>query len=411
MKFSDYISRLRGDKKIWIVIFVMAFISILVVYSSTGALAFRRVNGNTTHYILRQIIFQLGGLMIILLMIKNLNVKIYNKYANLALVVAMGFVLLGILIGRGSGRTIPMGFISFQPAELAKVAVIMWVARILSNMGESNESQRAAFFKIAGGMAVLALLLTKVNFSSAVLVLATAFIMMFVAQVPMRYLVGSVIAVILVFASLFLIRKALPEVIYKGTRLETVFNRVERFTGGGSDAKQDEGLTQDEFAKIAIYNGGFFGVGAGKGDISNRMSAAYNDFVFAIIVEEYGFFGAAFIILLYLVLLTRGLIIVKACRRTFPLYLATGAVTMILLQALVNMGVSSGAIPVTGQPLPWISWGGTSQIFTAVIFGFLLSISAENQSEILKQDAVELSEDDFSEEEVLLSDIDVSTYE
>jgi cell division protein FtsW len=258
------------------------------------------------------------------------------------------------------------------------------------------------------GVSVLALLLIKVNFSSAVLVVSTAFIMMFVAQIPMKYLLGTVLIVMTIFVSMFLIRKTLPDVIYSGSRLETVFNRIDRYITG-SDPKQDDGITQDEFAKIAIYNGGFFGVGAGKGDISNRMSAAYNDFVFAIIVEEYGLAGAVVIVLLYLVLLTRGLMIVKTCKRTFPLYLATGAIAMILLQALVNMGVSSGAIPVTGQPLPWISWGGTSQLFTAVIFGFMLSISAENQADMLKQEPVEEEEDedtDFLDEEILLSNND-----
>jgi cell division protein FtsW len=230
--------------------------------------------------------------------------------------------------------------------------------------------------------------------------------MMFVAQIPVRYLAGAILTGTILFVSLFLVRKSLPEIVYKGTRMETVFNRIDRYITG-ADPKRDEGLTQDEFAKIAIHNGGFLGVGAGKGDISNRMSAAYNDFVFAIIVEEYGLAGAAAIIILYLVLLTRGLMIIKTCKRTFPLYLATGAVTMILLQALVNMGVSSGAIPVTGQPLPWISWGGTSQIFTAFIFGFLLSISAENQAELAKQEPVETKEeDDFSEEELFMSNIE-----
>jgi cell division protein FtsW len=400
MKFSDYISRLKGDKKIWIVIFVMSFISILVVYSSTGALAFRRSNGNTSFYIFRQVMVQLGGFMFILLMIKYIKVKYYNKYANLALVAAVGFILLGILIGRGSGRTIPLGFFSFQPAELAKVAVMMWVARILSNTGETDAAKRASFFKIVGGMLLLTVLLLKVNFSSAVLLMTTAFIMMYVAQIPARYLGSAILIALVVSVSLFLVRKQLPEIIYKGTRVETVFNRVDRYISG-KDPKQDEGLTQDEFAKIAIYNGGFFGVGVGKGDISNRMSAAYNDFVFAIIVEEYGIFFAAFIVLLYLIILTRGLMIIKACKRTFPLFLATGAVTLLLLQALVNMGVSSGAIPVTGQPLPWISWGGTSQIFTAIVFGFLLSISAENQAEMLKQDTEEPGEEeDYSEEEI-----------
>jgi len=406
MKFSDYISRLKGDKKIWIVIFVMSFISILVVYSSTGALAFRRSNGNTSFYIFRQVIVQMIGFMFILLMLKFVRIKTYNKYANLALIAAVGFILLGILIGRGSGRTIPLGFFSFQPAELAKVAVIMWVARILSSTGESDESRRKSFFKILLVMGLLALLLLKVNFSSAVLMMSTAFVMMFVAQMPMRYLGGTMLIGLILAVSLFLVRKQLPEIVYKGTRVETVFNRIDRYISG-SDPKQEEGLTQDEFAKIAIYNGGFFGVGVGKGDISNRMSAAYNDFVFAIIVEEYGLFFAAFIVLLYLIILTRGLMIIKACKRTFPLYLATGAVTMLMLQALVNIGVSSGAIPVTGQPLPWISWGGTSQVFTAFIFGFLLSISAENQAEMFKQDDVSESgeDDDFAEEEILLSNI------
>ena len=403
MKFSEYINRLKGDRKIWMVIFLLSFISILIVYSSTGALAFRRSNGNTTYYIIRQVIVQLLGFLVILLMLKNLSVKYYNKRANLALVLAMGCIVAGILIGRGSGRTIPLGFFSFQPAELAKVAIIMWVARLLSTMKETDESKRTAFFKILGGLAIIGVLLLKVNFSSAVLICSTAFIMMFVAQIPLRYLAGTVLAALVLAISLFLVRNALPDVIYKGTRMETVFNRVDRYVSG-TDPKQDEGITQDEFAKIAIYNGGFFGVGAGKGDISNRMSAAYNDFVFAIIVEEYGLFGAAFIVILYLVLLTRGLMIIKACKRTFPLYLATGAVTLILLQALVNMGVSSGAIPVTGQPLPWISWGGTSQIFTAIVFGFLLSISAENQSELLRQDAVEQVEDeDYMDDEIVLN--------
>jgi len=404
MKFSDYINRLKGDRKLWLVIFVMSFISLLVVYSSTGALAFRRLNGNTSYYIFRQVVFQMLGFMVILIMIKYLNIKKYNKYANLVLIAAIFFIVVGILIGRGSGRTIPLGFISFQPAELAKVAIIMWVARMLSNMGESDESRFSTFVKIMGGVILLAFLLLIVNFSSAVLIVATAFIMMFVGQTPLKYLLGVFLAGAIFFATAFLVRKSLPEIIYKGTRVETVFNRIDRYITG-KDPKREEGLTQDEFAKIAIYNGGFFGVGVGKGDIANRMSAAYNDFVFAIIVEEYGLFFAAFIILLYLIILTRGLMIIKACKRTFPLFLATGAVTMLLLQALVNMGVSSGAIPVTGQPLPWISWGGTSQIFTAVIFGFLLSISAENQAELMKQEDVEEETDkDFQEEEELILD-------
>jgi cell division protein FtsW len=127
--------------------------------------------------------------------------------------------------------------------------------------------------------------------------------------------------------------------------------------------------------------GGVAGVGAGKTKISNFMSAAYNDFIYSIIIEEYGLIGGIVVPLLYLIFLTRGGIIIRKCNRTFPTFLATGAVSVIILQAIINMAVSSGAIPVTGQPLPWVSWGGTSQVFTALTFGLLLSVSSETDEE------------------------------
>lgn len=403
MKFSDYVSRLKGDKILWVVIFLMSCISILVVYSATGALAFRQAHGNTTFYIFRQVIVQLMGFMVILLMIKNLKINFYQKVGSTLLLAAMGCILLGILIGRGSGRTIPLGFFSFQPAELAKVAIIIWVARILTKSAGMENAGYDAFFRIMTGLGALAFLLLMVNFSSAVLVVAASFIMMYVARVPMKLLLGSVVIVLAILIGLFLVRDHLPKAMLEKTRLETVFGRVDRFISG-KDPKQDEGITQDEFAKIAIYNGGILGVGAGKGDISNRMSAAYNDFIFSIIVEEYGLVGASVVIFLYLVLLTRGWLIIRASKNTYAKFLAMGAVTMIMLQALVNMGVSSGAIPVTGQPLPWISWGGTSQLFTAIIFGLILSVSAESQAGIAQIDKEEdPGEDDSWEDDILLN--------
>ena len=153
---------------------------------------------------------------------------------------------------------------------------------------------------------------------------------------------------------------------------------------------------------IAVHRGGIAGVGAGKSKISNFMPAAYNDFIYAIIVEEYGLIGGVIVLLLYLIFLTRGGIIIQRCNKSFPTFVATGAVTIIILQAMVNMAVSSGGIPVTGQPLPWVSLGGSSQIFTAITFGLLLSVSSESSEEAPKEEENNLIPDNVLPEEDIL---------
>ncbi|MEI6275451.1 MAG: FtsW/RodA/SpoVE family cell cycle protein [Prolixibacteraceae bacterium] len=400
MNFSDYFSRLKGDRTLWMVVLILSLFSILIVYSSTGALAFRKLHGNTSYYILRQVAVQAMGFMIIMLMVKYQSVKFYNKIANPVYLIALFLVVLGIVFGRadgGSGRTVHLGPISFQPAEFAKIAIVLWVARILSVSKDDPDSQKITFLRIISGVGLLGGLLILVNFSSAFLVVSTAFIMMYVGRVKILYMASVIgIAIALLFVQ-YTLKDRLPDIVYKMSRLDTVNHRIDAFLGR-SDKVEDEGVTQAEFAKIAIYRGGIFGVGAGKSDISNRMSAAYNDFVYSIIVEEYGILGGAGIMLLYLILLTRGLAIIRGCKRTFPLFLATGVVTLIMLQAMINMGVSSGLIPVTGQPLPWVSWGGTSQLFTAIAFGFLFKVSAENKAESLTEIVVSDDSDDADEE-------------
>ncbi len=408
MKFSDYLSRLKGDRTLWMVVLILSLASILVVYSSTGALAFRKLHGNTSYYILRQIAVQAMGFMIIMLMVKYQSVKFYNRIANPVFLVALFLVVLGVLFGRadgGSGRTIHIGPLSFQPAEFAKIAIVLWVARILSVSKEDPDSRKITFLRILAGVGALGLLLVMVNFSSAFLVVSTAFIMMFVGRVKIMYMVTVIALALSLLVAQYTLKDKLPDILYKISRLDTFNHRIDTYLGN-SEKVGDEGITQAEFAKIAIYRGGFFGVGAGKSDISNRMSAAYNDFVYAIIVEEYGvIIGGAGIMLLYLILLTRGLAIIKGCKRTFPLFLATGVVTLIMLQAMINMGVSAGLIPVTGQPLPWVSWGGTSQLFTAIAFGFLFKVSDENKAEALSVSEVHSEIEDETDDESSREDL------
>ena len=388
----------KGDKVIWVILVMLTCISLLVVYSSTGALAYRQEGGNTSHYIFRQLFYQLIGYGVILIMLNHIPVKFYNMIANAALLIAIAGVCLGLVFGRGgeaTGRTIHFGILSFQPAEIAKVAVVLWVARLLANNQKDPRLLRIAFFKIMMGVGVLCALIMMANFSSAALLFLTALIMMFVGRVPLKYLGLTMLAGVLLVIVIYFAAPYLPQKAGLG-RFLTIRNRIERHIHGEKAESAEKGLSQDDFAMIAIHRGGIAGVGAGKSKISNFMPAAYNDFIYSIIIEEYGLIGGIFVALLYLIFLTRGGIIIRKCNRTFPTFLATGAVMIILLQALINKAVSSGVIPVTGQPLPWISWGGTSQLFTAITFGLLLSVSSETDLDVQKE-----VENNFSSEEVL----------
>lgn len=375
-EFQQYI---KGDRIIWAVLIALTCLSLLIVYSSTGALAYRQEGGNTTHYILRQLMFQCGGYGAIIIMLNYIPVKFYNRLANGAYLFAICVVCLGLVFGRGgegTGRTIPLGFASFQPAEIAKVAIIIWVARLLANNQKDPKLLQISSIKIIIGVGIICALVSLANFSSAVLLFGTAMIMMFVGRVQWKLLglvfLGGVAFVVIIYM-------AAPHLPNVG-RLQTVRARIDRHLFG-KEKIAEKGLTQDDFSMIAIHRGGIAGVGAGKTKISNFMPAAYNDFIYSIIIEEYGLIGGIVVPLLYLIFLTRGGIIIRRCNRTFPAFVATGAVTVIILQATINMAVSSGAIPVTGQPLPWVSWGGTSQIFTALTFGLLLSVSSEIDQE------------------------------
>jgi cell division protein FtsW len=392
----------KGDRIIWAVLVALTCLSLLIVYSSTGALAYRQAGGNTARYLLRQFLFQGAGYGAIIIMLNFIEVKTYNKWANGAYIVAIVFVCLGLFFGRageGTGRTLSMGFVSFQPAEIAKVAIILWVARLLANNQKDPRLLKIAFYKIIIGIGIICLLIMIANFSSAVLLFGTTMVMMFVGRVHLRFLGLVFLAGIGLVVLIYFTAPLLPKV----GRLQTVRARIERFKQDGEKASE-KGLTQDDFAMIAIHRGGIAGVGAGKSKISNFMPAAYNDFIYSIIIEEYGLVGGIVVPLLYLIFLTRGGIIIRRCNRTFPVFLATGAVTIIILQAIINMAVSSGAIPVTGQPLPWVSWGGTSQLFTAITFGLLLSVSSENDLEAQKEvEENTVANDELPDEDIVLT--------
>lgn len=372
---------IRGDKIIWIILLLLSLFSLLIVYSATGALAFREAKGNTFYYLVRQIVFLGMGFTIIVLLIGMVKVKTYSQISLGLLIVSIFLLILALGLklagkaGDATGRTLSLGIISFQPAELAKLAVIFYSARLLGEQGSKEEIKRA-FLNIILVTGITCALISLSNFSTAILLFGTVVSLMFIGKIPFRYLLMLFGVILLLgFAVYFLADKIDP----LPSRFGTAKRRIERFIHG--DPAAEKGITQADYAKLAIYEGGIMGKGPGNSDVANYMAAAYNDFIFAIIVEEYGLWGGAILLMLYMILFFRGIIIVRRTTHTFPAFMVTGLTLLLVYQAMINMGVSSGILPVTGQPLPWVSMGGTSLIFTSVAFACILSVSHQNQKE------------------------------
>jgi cell division protein FtsW len=358
---------------------LLSLLSLLIVYSATGALAYREKSGNTMYYLVRQLFTIGAGIGVIVLMVNVIPVKMYSMAANillygsiLLLLMAMALKFAGVI--RGTGRTIPLGPLSFQPAEVAKIALIIFTAKVLSRKQKTTHDLKVAFFKIMTGTAVVCGIVLMSNFSTSALIFITIITMMFVGRIPLRYMLLVFAAGVGLVVLIYFTADLLPEKI---GRIHTIKGRIERFIHG--DPNSEKGITQADYAKLAIYSGGIIGKGPGQSDVSNYMAAAYNDFIFSIIVEEYGLIGGIGVLFLYLVLFFRGIIIVRRSTRTFPAFVVIGLTVVLVYQAMINMGVSSGVLPVTGQPLPWVSLGGTSLLFTAIAFGCILSVSHLNQ--------------------------------
>lgn len=374
---------IRGDKVIWIILLLLSLFSVLIVYSSTGALAYRRAGGATGYYLVRQVFFLAAGFSIIIFLVHVIPVKFYSIISRIAVLLSISLLIIAVIMkltghaGDSTGRTLDLGFISFQPAEIAKISLIMFVAKAISRNQKTKEELYKAFKVSIIYTIIICTLIFFSDFSTSALLFITIMGMLFIGRIPFKYLglvflTGIALVVLIYYTADFL-----PDNL---SRVKTIKGRIERFVNGDPDS--ENGITQADYAKLAIYEGGLFGKGPGHSDVSNYMAAAYNDFIFAIIIEEYGLFVAGAIIFLYLIFFFRGIAIVRKTSRTFPAFLVAGLTLILVFQAMVNIGVSAGILPVTGQPLPWVSMGGTSMLFTSVSFGCILSVSYYNQKKI-----------------------------
>ena len=370
----------KGDKIIWTIIFVLFVFSMLVVYSASGRLVFKYQGGNTTYYLFRHFRFLIFGLGITVV-VHHIHYRYFSWLSQVLLFLSIILLVFTILMGithNSATRwlTLPGG-VNFQTSDLAKFALIMFIARVLSLKQESKAALNKAFKPIMLAVVAVCGLIFPENFSTAALLFLSSWTLMFIGRIDLKYLLGSVGAIALIVVIFMMIA---PE----GSRVGTWRNRVVSFVQGEGD-----GSYQADQAKIAIVTGGFLGKGPGKSTQRNFLPQAFSDFIYAIIIEEYGLFGASVTLFLYLILLYRTGLIVKRMERTFPAFLAIGLVLSLVFQAFVNMAVAVSIIPVTGQPLPMVSMGGTSIIFTSVALGIVLNISTISANSELEADAEE----------------------
>lgn len=381
----------KGDKVIWAVLFVLLVLSMLAVYSSTGTLAYTYMEGNTVYYLLRHSKFLVAGLVIVYV-VHRVPYKFFYGLARFLLIVSLVLLMVTLILGVSRNEaarwlTLPGIGIEFQTSDLAKFSLIIYVAKILAHSQDSEESLKRAFQPIMIGVVLVSALILPENLSTAGLVFLTSLVLMYIGRVNGHYLLATLGSLVGMVGLMVLVIVVAPKSFHRG---ETWKARIENFVKGDGGENY-----QAEQAKIAVVTGSLTGKGPGNSTQRNFLPHPYSDFIYAIIIEEYGLLGGLFVLALYLYLLYRTGRLVRYASRTFPAFLAMGLVLSLVFQALVNMAVNVNLIPVTGQPLPLLSMGGTSILFTSVAFGILLSISRSVEEQRL---ALATTDDTLTEE-------------
>ncbi|GAB4301930.1 MAG: FtsW/RodA/SpoVE family cell cycle protein [Marinilabiliales bacterium] len=362
----------QGDAVIWTVIVALSLISLLAVYSSTGTLAYKKMGGNTTYYLIKHGSILIFGIVMIFI-VHHINYKYYMGLSILLIYLTIPLLLWTLIKGASLNEaarwvTLPGIGLTFQTSDFAKLVLIMFIARFLSKNQDNIKNFKSGFRSIIIWVILICGLIFPANFSTAAILFFTSLVLLFFGRVKITYILGVIGMGIVVMTLFILFLYAMPE--DKRGRLGTWKHRVESFISG-----DDEENFQVEQAKIAIVTGGLIGKGPGNSVQRNFLPHPYSDFIYAIIIEEYGLIGGIFIILLYLILLYRAGVIVRKCNSQFAAFLTLGLTIMIVFQAFINMAVAVNLFPVTGQTLPFVSMGGTSIIFSSIAMGIVLNVS------------------------------------
>ncbi|MDX9729797.1 MAG: FtsW/RodA/SpoVE family cell cycle protein [Bacteroidales bacterium] len=363
----------RGDRYLWGLIAFFMLLSLLSVYSSSVGVAYSSHHGNTFYFLRTQFIMLMLGLLIIVVTHWIPYIK-YMQFATIGLVVAIALLVVTLFAGVSINSAtrwleIPVIGLRLQTSDLAKVALVIYLARGLTVYQHELNNFSVVTMKLVVPIGIVCVLIMSENLSTAVMIFGISMIILYIGRVPFKFLLtyaGLGLAAVILFASLLLLFKK------DDNRVQVWKNRIETYFSGESNPDADYQANQ---AKIAISTGKIFGKLPGKSTQRNLLPQSNSDFIFAIIVEEYGLFGAVIVIMAYLALMFRGVQIARKCDYAFPALMVLGLTVMIVFQAFLNMLVAVGLFPVTGQTLPMISWGRTSVMVISFSLGAILSVS------------------------------------
>jgi cell division protein FtsW len=362
-------AELRGDRAIWAILAVLAIFSILIVYSSTGTLSYKKMGGNTETILIKHLVIVGGGLFLAYVAHLTHYMK-YSKWAPTLLIISVPMLIYTIAFGVDINEArrwieVPFVGITFQASDFAKLALIIYIAREISSKQDYIKDFNSAFVPIIVPVLIICGLIAPADLSTAILLFFTCVAMMFVGRVALQYIALLLMLGIVVFASLVLLGEFFPEAI----RSETWISRVKDFMN------EPDGGYQVRQAKIAMANGEWIGLGPGNSIQRNYLPSPYSDFIYAIFIEEYGILGGGLLVFLYLLLFFRITRLVTKSSKAFGAMVAIGLSISLVVQAFINIAVSVHLVPVTGVTLPMISMGGTSILFTCISFGIILSVS------------------------------------
>ncbi|MBY0476683.1 MAG: FtsW/RodA/SpoVE family cell cycle protein [Chitinophagaceae bacterium] len=381
----------QGDKVIWAIVIVLSLVSLLVVYSATNSLAYKLYKGNTFIYLFKQIAFITLGILIVYFA-HRVNYTIYSRVAKLMFYISIVLLIYTLFFGakiNDGSRWIKLPIINLtvQTSDIAKLALFMYLSRLLSKKQDVIKDFWKGFVPMMIPVLIICVLIMPANLSTALLTGATSLLLLFIGRVSVKHIL--LVVGVAMIPVLFLIitakvyydkeegkTKELPAMLSAG-RVPTWIKRVQDFMY----AKNDESPYQVQQAKIAVAKGGVFGLGPGNSEQRNFLPHPYSDFIYAIIIEEYGMIGATFIVFIYLVFLFRSIQLFRKCPYAFGAFLALALSFTLVIQAMTNMAVNVGLFPVTGVTLPLVSMGGSSFLFTCLSIGIILSVARNVEEE------------------------------
>lgn len=359
---------MQGDLVIWMVIAFLTIFSALTVYSSSSMLALQIAGGNTEAVFMKHVLISGFGIFLIYI----LHLTPYQRFSKMAPYLVMAAILLLIAtlaLGaevNSAKRWLKIPFIglTFQTSDFARLALILWVAREVTQRMEQIKDLKGAFLPIILPVLIVCGLIAPADFSTAGMLFMTVLVMLFVGRVSVKHIMVLIGSGLLLVGFLIVLGQYFPDMV----RVTTWISRVSAWVSG------DE-VYQVTHSKIAIANGEIFGNGPGNSEMRNYLPSPYADFIYSIIIEEYGLFGGLMVLSLYMMLLYRIVVMITKSQKSFGAIAAIGLGMNIVIQALTHIAVSINVLPVTGLPLPMVSKGGTSILFTCIAFGIILSIS------------------------------------